>query len=98
MAASVITPHLLSTLERLRVVLAEHEPRWATSMARLHEHARGAASPEQAREVLGDVLSIFAGAGSLNDLVIQDGAGVLPEQRELSRLSAELYAEARAGL
>lgn len=98
MAVSVITRRLLSTLERLHVLLAEHEPRWAESMARLNERAEEATSTHEAREVVSDVLSLYAGMGSFNDLVLQDRTGVLPEQRELSRLRALLYEEASACL
>ena len=76
------------------------EPQWSSGLSRLARRLRAATDAETHHEVVEDVLSIYAGMGSFNDLVLQDATGVRPEQAELDRLRHSIHeaaTEQRAG-
>ena len=70
------------------------EPRWADGLARLGARCR----TDRPRDVVGDVLGLYAGMGSFSDLVLQDEAGVRPEQQELDRRRDAVFELARRAL
>ncbi|PZG51345.1 hypothetical protein C1I98_08960 [Spongiactinospora gelatinilytica] len=50
------------------------------------------------RRSSGKILRMYGGMGSLQDIVLQNAAGVLPENAEFDRLRRALFALARSGL
>jgi hypothetical protein len=73
------------------------EPRWGRRMRQLAATAEQAV-PTSRRSLVSEVLALFSGMGSFNDLVLQDRHGVLPQQGEFDRLRSELFQQARAEL
>lgn len=45
-----------------------------------------------------EILGLFGGMGSFQDMVLQDASGVLPQQDEFDRLRTELFQQARREL
>lgn len=74
-----------------KVVAIADEPRWSGGLSRLAQRLRAASAAETHHEVVKDVLSIYAGIERFDDLVLQDAAGVRPEDRELDRLRRSIY-------
>lgn len=92
-------PSLARSLDNVAsMVDSGGEPRWAQGLRALAQRARSAQDHVAARSVISDVLSLFGGMGSINDLVLQSPEGVLPEQGEFERLRTELFETAREGL
>ncbi len=58
---------------------------------------RGAA-PDRTRDVVGTSSGLYAGMGGFSDLVLQDEAGVRPEQAELDRRRDAIFELARSAL
>lgn len=98
--APALTPDpLRDLLSRLAQLLAgADEPRWSQSMSRLAERAAATPGSAERREVIREVLSLYGGMGSFNDVVLQDARGVLPEQPELDQLRSRLFETARGEL
>ena len=80
-------------LVRLLVTISElletaDEARWGRRLRQLAATAGQEGSPSR-RSFVSEVLALFGGMGSFNDLVLQNRHGVLPQQRELDRLRFE---------
>ena len=83
---------MTSVLDALSNLLARSgQPRWSSLMAVLAQEARDASTAHERRAVVQQVMRLFAGMGSLNDLVLQDARGVRPEQHLLDELREDLY-------
>ncbi len=65
--------------------------RWERLVGALADDAEAAADGPGEREVLRRIGRLFSGMSSLNDLVIQDRRGALPEQERLDILRDRLY-------
>lgn len=74
------------------------EPRWSAGLAALATRLEDSDEPQDRREALADLLGLYAGVGSLNDLVLQDAAGVRQEQAELERLKSRIFELAHGAL
>ncbi len=86
---------LAAELERTAELLRRAgEPRWADGLDGLGARCRA----DRPRDVVGDVLGLHAGMGSFSDLVLQDEAGVRPEQAELDRRRDAIFELARSAL
>jgi hypothetical protein len=86
-------PALSALLERLETLLtgagearwADRVGAWAIEFSRLEP-----GSPEFQQQVR-QVLGVFAGMGSFQDVVLQDRSGVRPENAEFSAARGELF-------
>jgi hypothetical protein len=74
------------------------ETRTAESMDRLAHAVRAASSQSEYQRAVREVLQLFGGMGSFQDLVLQTREGVLPGQKDLDGLRAKLFQEARREL
>lgn len=94
---------ILQLLEQIEIMLEEHQvPSWPHFLAQLKEQfsqAVASRDPSAKRQALEDILGIFGGMGSFNDISIDFRAGhrIKPEQvstvnRELDDLTDRLYA------
>lgn len=89
---------LVGLLSRISEILESvGEPQWARQLRGLAA-AAGAEDPSAQRALAADVLALFKGMGSFNDIVLQNKRGVLPEQGEFDRLRSELFEAARGQL
>jgi hypothetical protein len=91
---------LLEVLSDLVVVLSDaNQSRYSRGISSILETLRDAQG-DHAREqaVIRQILSLYGGMGSFQDLVLQDSDGVRPEQSEFDRLRDRLFEEARAAL
>jgi hypothetical protein len=91
---------LLEVLSDLVVLLSDaHQSRYSRGISSIHDALRDAQG-DHAREqtVIRQILSLYGGMGSFQDLVLQDSNGVRPEQDEFDRLRHRLFEEAWAAL
>lgn len=96
MAAEMTGDSLVDLLRAAAKLLAEAgEARPAQHLYELAARASGASDDEARQEVVRDVLALYGGMGSFQDLVLQDERGVRPEQPALDRLRAQLFEVAR---
>lgn len=83
---------LLATVLRLVFLLhQEGEILWSESLLRIAIRIADSGSDEQMQSVARELLSVFGGMGSFNDLVLQNERGVSPENQELDLLRAEMF-------
>ena len=100
MAPKLAHGGLLEVLSDLVVVLSDaNQSRYSRAISSIHD-ALGDAQGDRPREqaVIRQILSLYGGMGSFQDLVLQDSNGVRPEQDEFDRLRHRLFEEAWAAL
>jgi hypothetical protein len=100
MAAELAHRGLLEVLSDLVVLLSgANESRYSRGISSIHDALRDAQG-DHAREqaLIRQILSLYGGMGSFQDLVLQDSNGVRPEQDKFDRLRHRLFEEARAAL
>jgi hypothetical protein len=99
-AAELAHRGLLEALSDLIVLLSDaNQSRYSRGISSIRDSlkdARGDGAREQV--VIRQILSLYAGMGSFQDLVLQDSNGVRPEQDEFDRARQRLFEEARAAL
>jgi hypothetical protein len=99
-AAELAHRGLLAVLSDLGVVLSDaNQGRYSSGLSSIHDALRDAQG-DRAREqaVIRQILSLYGGMGSFQDLVLQDSNGVRPEQDEFDRLRHRVFQEAWAAL
>lgn len=82
-------PDALRELEQLLREVGHS--RWAALLDELAAGAEAAGTGPEQRDVLRRITRLFGGMASLNDLVLQDRRGVLPEQQRLDVLRDRLH-------
>lgn len=100
MTAEIAHHGLLEVLSDLVLLLSDaNQIRYARGISSVHDALRDAQG-DRAREqaVIREILSLYGGMGSLQDLVLQDSNGVRSEQDEFDRLRHRLFEETRAAL
>ena len=100
MAAELGGDRLLALLLRLAELL-DHagEARTSAVLRHLADGLEGQSpGTEGRRAVVRQILRLYGGMGSFQDLVLQDAGGVRPEQRDLQSLRHQLFEEARTEL
>ena len=91
---------LLEVLNDLVVLLSGANQRtYSRGISSIHDALRDSQG-DRAREqaVIREILALYGGMGSFQDLVLQDSDGMRPEQDEFDRLRHRLFEEARAAL
>jgi len=100
MAGKPVHHGLLAVLVDLVALLSSaSQGRYSKGISSIYDalwDAQGDRAREQA--VIREILSLYGGMGSFQDLVLQDAHGVRPEQDEFDRLRHRLFEEARAAL
>lgn len=77
----------------IRLLRSVGEDRWSGRLERIRAEMCDSEVPQ--RETVRQVLALFGGMGSFQDLVLQNSAGALPEQRELDRIRDRLFEHVR---
>lgn len=100
MAAQIVFDRLLELLKSLALLLSNTgEARWSEMLSSIRSDlsaSRG--DPDREQAAVRDILSLYGGMGSFQDLVLQDSRGVRPEQQEFDQLRNLLFEGARAAL
>jgi hypothetical protein len=99
-AAELAHRGLLEVLNDLVVLLSgANQSPYSSGISSIHDALRDSQG-DRAREqaVIRQILALYGGMGSFQDLVLQDSDGMRPEQDEFDRLRHRLFEEARAAL
>jgi hypothetical protein len=100
MADELAHPELLEVLSDLAVLLSDADQPGSSSRISSILDALTAAQGNRDREqsVIRQLLSLYRGMGSFQDLILQDVNGVRPDQDRFDRLRHRVFEEARAAL
>lgn len=75
----------------VRILKSEHEDGWGRFLFRLHEACEYVENEEDIRDIRREILSIYGGMGSFNDLCLGSNGNISPQNEEFDRLSTLLF-------
>jgi hypothetical protein len=82
-------------LELAALLESVDEVRLAETPRMLASHISEARGEDEYKTAVREVIRLFGGMGSFQDVVLQTGKGVRPEQAEFARLRDRLFQEAK---
>ncbi|QRP49053.1 hypothetical protein [Amycolatopsis sp. FDAARGOS 1241] len=93
MAAASVERDIYAVLSDIRDVLdVTMESEWKQTFSRYENLLRRSVDDAAARQrIIREMLRLYGGMNSFNDLVLQDSRGARPENAELDRLRHELH-------
>lgn len=75
----------------IQLLESVNENSWVETLKNCRNDCGCVENEEEANDIRRKILSIYGGMGSFNDLVLGSAGNILPENKELDRLSTKLF-------